>query len=412
MHKEHPSGSRHGDVIAKPAGGFISVKVEQLLCVWWGYQAGHISLFDFRVWFGAQLEVARRCRLKKDAPRHFKVADLRAHVGAVGECSVRASLRRLERIGLLRWREDGISFVSSVRSILVDDVSTLEELINEVGTPRRPVALPRRLVKLLAKGQVCDRTGAHHQLSKARLATLLAHLIRCVHWKKSRGITNEGLCKVSWVVEVFGVCRRAVIAARLFLERLGWMRRHHRPQQFLNRYGSSIEVNLEWVGGELSTGESAPPCSQSTTECAPPYRNQNPPTDDLKTRTGVGFASQTGFSKPKTGNKKLRVPTWKHLVEEDLEDTGRLLDLFERACEKGIVGGSEFERLSFLGAAERARRKGSTNRLGLFVELVRKKLWNFITLEDEDGARDRLRKHLYGDFERCELEEPSLAVVA
>ena len=75
-------------------------------------------------------------------------------------------------------------------------------------------------------------------------------------------------------------------------------------------------------------------------------------------------------------------------MPEDLRDTARLLVLFEEAQGKGIIGGSESERLAFVATAERARLTAITNAPGLFAELVRRRLWHFITQDDEDRAHD------------------------
>lgn len=43
-----------------------------------------------------------------------------------------------------------------------------------------------------------------------------------------------------------------------------------------------------------------------------------------------------------------------------------------------------------------ARAIGTQNPCGLFVRLVRSGLWSFLTQDDEDVARLRLKRHLYG----------------
>jgi hypothetical protein len=89
-------------------------------------------------------------------------------------------------------------------------------------------------------------------------------------------------------------------------------------------------------------------------------------------------------------------PTLAHIVPEDLRDTARLLTLFEQAQERGLIGGSESERLTFVATAERARVRAGENPEGLFAVLVRRRLWHFIAQDDEDRAKTRLIEHLYG----------------
>ena len=89
-------------------------------------------------------------------------------------------------------------------------------------------------------------------------------------------------------------------------------------------------------------------------------------------------------------------PDLRHVVPEDLADTGRLLELYEQAVGLGLVAASEWGRLRFVAAAEHARVIGTKNPCGLFVRLVRGGLWHFATYDDETTASVRLRRHLYG----------------
>ena len=83
-------------------------------------------------------------------------------------------------------------------------------------------------------------------------------------------------------------------------------------------------------------------------------------------------------------------------MPEDLQETARLLTLFEQAQAHGLIGKSDSERLTFLGLAEHAKMVGSANPCGLFAALVRRQCWHFITDSDEDAAQQRLKTHLYG----------------
>ena len=68
-----------------------------------------------------------------------------------------------------------------------------------------------------------------------------------------------------------------------------------------------------------------------------------------------------------------------------------------------LVTDSEGDRLKFVAAAEHARVIGTKNPCGLFVRLVRGKLWHFLTQGDEDAASLRLKRHLFGGPRREEL---------
>jgi hypothetical protein len=89
-------------------------------------------------------------------------------------------------------------------------------------------------------------------------------------------------------------------------------------------------------------------------------------------------------------------PDLRHVVPEDLADTGRLLELFAQAVAAGLVPASEWGRLRFVAAAEHAKAIGAANPCGLFARLVRGGLLYYATYDDETAASVRLRRHLYG----------------
>ena len=66
-------------------------------------------------------------------------------------------------------------------------------------------------------------------------------------------------------------------------------------------------------------------------------------------------------------------PDLRHVVPEDLRDTGRLLELYDQAVRLGLVAASEWGRLRFVAAAEHARIIGTKNPCGLFARLVRRR---------------------------------------
>jgi hypothetical protein len=72
---------------------------------------------------------------------------------------------------------------------------------------------------------------------------------------------------------------------------------------------------------------------------------------------------------------------------EDLRHAGRLLQIHGQAVVRELIGPSEADRLKFVAAAEQAGTIGSRNPPGLFVRLVRGRLWNYLT----QGTRTRRR---------------------
>ena len=79
------------------------------------------------------------------------------------------------------------------------------------------------------------------------------------------------------------------------------------------------------------------------------------------------------------------------VLVKDLKDIDRLMDLLGQAVVRGLVTGSEADRLRFVGAAEHALAIGKENLAGLFLYLVRGKKWHYLTQEDEDRAQARIK---------------------
>lgn len=80
------------------------------------------------------------------------------------------------------------------------------------------------------------------------------------------------------------------------------------------------------------------------------------------------------------------------MAPEDLTKTGRLLALFDRAVERGLIEQSEDGRLRFLAAAEHALRCADQNPAGMFASIVNGGRWLYITHADEEAAAARLRE--------------------
>lgn len=76
--------------------------------------------------------------------------------------------------------------------------------------------------------------------------------------------------------------------------------------------------------------------------------------------------------------------------EAQLRDDAELMALFMGAVRLKIIPNSEKARLDFWGAACHALRKGD-NPAALFVSVVQDGNWDYITCEDEDQARGRLK---------------------
>lgn len=361
-----------GDCSArKPAGGFCLISGTSLLRAWAAYRRRDIRLLDLRVWFACLELVARRCVAKKGIRPKYSVDEIRLLVGGAGGEHLRHSLSRLEKSGLVIWSESCITVPKFDAS---PDDQDLRRMCEEVANHRRLVPVPRRIVRLIAGGA-----------RRVVIATILAHLLRCLYYRKGR-CEPEGSCKASWIAEVFDVSLRNIKAARQHLVAIGWLLPVVRGQTYLNRFGQRVRINLEWSRNDISPSEKGSPHPEfSTTGSAPPYEDKK-------------LSSRFDHQKPAHGpaglfkeNGRGTQPTLRHLVPEDLRDPKRLLEVHKQAVAAKLLTTSECDRLRFFAAAEHAKAIGTRNPCGLFATLVRRKLWQYATQDDEDSARRRLR---------------------
>src|SRR5919198_4509628 len=110
----------------KPVGGFVFLTVQQLCLVWWAYRIRLIRLRDFRVWFAAQEMGVRRCQLDPGQIPEYTLKELHSLVGGVGGEHLRASIRRLEAVGLLTWSSTELTFATSPTDLrAIQDLSDL-----------------------------------------------------------------------------------------------------------------------------------------------------------------------------------------------------------------------------------------------------------------------------------------------
>lgn len=406
----------HGDWKPDIQGGVRRVSVPRLLMAWWLYHAKHIGPYDLRVYWACheldeRRDAAERCQaserlLQRDERyRQYRVAEVVGLVGGGGVADVRRSLRRLERVGLVRARKHEIRFAASPDELKVDDLDDLFEALSGVTNRRRVVPVPRRLLRELARG-----------FSRSLTATILGHLIAGCYWhRKHEAYRTDGRCKASWVAETFGIAERSVHAARRELrEGLGWLNEHACDQWMLNKWGMHFSIDVAWSRPEESErrGKSAGPRVTSRPISAPPVIKQvSPPTEESKhqypARPGShragAFTRKGGGRGRGSARRQPSRPTHKHVQRRDLEDPGRLRVLFTSYSEAGklrAVGGKPaVDQLTFFAMAQRALEVGR-NPAAVFATLVRDRRVNYVTNAQEDEANRRFKRHLYGDTHR------------
>ena len=311
---------------------------------------------------------------------------------------MRPALKQLLDLGLLRsCTKAGIAFAESTDELRCEDRSGLDAMFDHLQGVTRKVPVPRRMIRRLAGG-----------LSKARTATVIAHLIRCLFYRKGEGINPVGCCKASWVAEVFGVTERSVFDARKFLVlELGWLLPEECSQHVLNRDGLWVAVNLDWgpeeqgAPAELSIAatvevpaaadESSGPRPENAGHFAGPSTENKKPLRESNNQKPASRPAASGgpagFQGSNSGEKK---PDIRDIVPDDFRDRDRLMELHRQAVDAKFISTSEADRLAFLAAAAHAQAVGSKP-CRLFAWMVRGKRFEFITQADEDAARSRLR---------------------
>jgi len=341
----------------KPHGGFCFVHSNAIMTVWSSLVAGDLRLQDVRVWFACHELVARRCELERGRTPRFTVAELASLVDCPAVQHMRASVRRLTKLGHLAF-----------------DETTVTTLPIACRRDRgRPVPVPRPVLRMLCR----DR-------GRAFIATALGHLLRCMFYRK--GVCRSGgWCKASWVAETFGVAVRAVKEARKRLVSLGLLRVLDADQLRLNRFGRPLVWLLDWGR------RSAPPEPQSTPQSAPPNRHKKLSyrRDDHQKPARPRPADPSGAC------KQAREPDLNNVTDADLKDPRRLASLFKQARLRGWVRKTEAEIHAVFAAAAHSLRVGSRP-AALFMWMLRHGRYETLCCLDEDNGRACLRTLRFG----------------
>lgn len=381
--------SAHGTVkmtgkATKPDGGFVFIPASLLIATWWAYKRRFIEFGDVRVWLACQELPATRCSLKPGRVPAFRLEEL-ASLSRLKRVGL--SVARLERAGLLAWSEARISFPKRAEAVTVGDTAALIAAVQSVKNHRRKVPVPRRLLKFLARAR-----------RPAIVATALGHLLRCMYYR-DEGCSPIGRCKASWIAEHFEMDLRNIKSARKELHALGedggLLIRHDSPRWTVNKFGPRVEINLTWSPPGFVKRRKSPPRETA-------IRTESPPPDSYRELSSKVTRTRNADSPHQPGACMRREPdavSLRDVRNEYLRDAHTLRVLYQQAVGEGIVSASESDELRFFAAAEHARVRGSSNPPGLFVAVIRRGLWTYITQCEEDAARKRIQheRHDRGD---------------
>lgn len=388
--KSERNSTQTAPLRARVAGGYTLITGTALMAAWWAYKRRSIRLADLRAWFACCELVAQRRASGTESG--FRPAESHvACITAVDLPATAASVRRLAAAGLLTGGEKGLSIPDefAVEVSLPSDLSQRE--LTQVRHHARRVPVPRRMLRVLATST-----------RPVFIATVLGHLLRCL-FSRSGKVASSGLCKSSWIAEVFGVDERNVKAARRELVECGWLLVDHASQRFLNRWGLPVRVNLDWervavdapsaIDGLCDERVSPPPEVSQGIKSPPPLRNTHR-FQRSKNHVPVpagGLCEQVALE---------IVRPFRDVRPADLRSPTQLQALFRGAVQAGLLRPCAADELRFFAAAERAISLGTANPGGFFATLVRRGLWHVISQRDEDAARRRLSPNIAGAHAR------------
>lgn len=391
----------------KPAtqveGGYVILTTVQVLMAWHLYLVGELQLRDVRTWLALFEVQARRRFLSPGRSPRYRFRELVALLGR--SRGTRSSLRRLQALGLFHRDQAGLHLAKSPDSLNLPSLQGFWERLALVPARTTKIPLPRRVLRFMAGGT-----------SRVETACILGHALRCLFLKKEGKVVSSGVCKGSWIAEVFAVNASCVRAARSRLCSIGLLETKATHQVVQNRWGARTMFNLSWSGSApVGEGETrsvqAQKCTQKQHPQAPEVTVFATPlgvTSDLPTegsnqtsgtpnRTGVQAGQdQTRKRKPETNvgeGRGLPAPNLEHILRADLCSTSRLLALHQQASGRGLAPRGERGELEVLGLAEHAIRYATKNAPGLFARLLREQRWSFITHDDEMRAHARLREY-------------------
>jgi len=360
-------------IIKKPDGGYHIVSLELLCSAWLAYRHGGVSWLGFRVFLAlleceARRAAATRVGNSSCGTLWYKsiVPEIQELVGCARPAQVRASLVHLQKAGLVQARDDAVAVTGAV-SMTRD----AEIMIRHLGR-RGTVPIPRRVLRYLAQ-----------QGTVAVTAYMLCAVIRSCRLRARGEFAATGRCSTGLVAQSFDVGHRSVKRAVGIVKAIGWLTKEPELDRWSAMHGPRIEVSTNWTipSIEMTRGRKA-----NSTRMTPAIEKKKL-LSDLENQEPAGVLEGNDQRLPSAVNEPLR-----RVRRDELQDVRRLRLRFDSAVASGLVEPGQASYLQFLAAAQRATRVGNHNPPGLFVAIVTRELWSYISQTDEERARALLRQ--------------------
>jgi hypothetical protein len=377
-------------------GGYKTLRVFEISNLIESLKAKRISLRTSQLFFSAVALIATYEAHKRSRTKNFRRAgeitqfsiSKLSELSGLSEGAVKCELRKLKKLGLITIEKGEIRISQEV-----EESETLA-LLSGGRSIKRPVPIPRYVLRFLAKAQ-----------TKSMVLTTLAYMVRGLTITRVGEIKTSGTVKASWISEVTDLSIRSVKASRAKLIAVEIISKDESSTQVkLNRTGSYFSVITVRKAVDKSDSARvifAPPIVKNSPEFAPPYKDKKTPYGSKNQKSTSGFL----IKRVGEGERK---PTINNIVIEDLQSFYRTEELYFQAVKANWINDSENSFLDFLAAAIRAKSQKDADQVRLFVAIVKKKLFHFITNEQEERARKGIQKFRYG----AELPEEMRRLVA
>ena len=428
MNLPHHTGPAQSKSCLPPgtnAGGYRPFAVPHTLLPWTSYKQGRTCTLGLRTYLA--LSESQQRRAFTTVRPTYTARECAALLGNIRPRLAAHAIEDLQSVRLVDFQPHHLQFAAAPEEVPGLDLHTYEASLAHVHPSRRTACIPRRMVRYLA------REG-----SPALIATVFGVALRCrYHAATGR---YAGTLSPDWLADTFTLSERTAYRSLETLEDLTYLLREETPSSYTRQYGRKYRINSTWTPPSRPTSPrptrrlpapdprqklaasaraprqklaaSAPSDPATTPEAAPSYpfqegRSYNqrdllprtdpapeplPPPDDPAPRhhkpSGVVLAHRSQET------PQLSPPTLNLIVLEDLQDTRRLLTLYEQVLWLKIMSRSPATRLTFVALAVHALRVTRDNACALFRTLLRRKdYWTFITDGDDAVAQARLNAY-------------------
>lgn len=369
-------------------GGYKAQTVTQVANLLSAYEAKAVSLKAVRVYLAALVSAASReaaSRSKTKVKRRGEVTTLRfatqelARLTGLSESVIKRELKALRQAGLMTFGESEVLF----ETLPIPESEALSLKLSGNRSPKRPVPIPRSLLRLLAKSS-----------KGSTIKTALAYAVRGLTLTKTGEIRAAGSVKATWIANTLNMSERSVRSARSELLGLGFITDDEGSHQLkLNRTGAYFTVNLSFAVPKF-----APPPTQNRVIFAPLIKDRKTPYGSKNQKTQPQRLNSSGVCTANTGEQnsvkegRLPKPNIRDVRAEDLKSFGRVEELYRQAVRQKLIEPTEAGVVNFISAACRARGVTKGDSAKIFIGIIRQNLWTHITQRDEDRALTALRK--------------------